>query len=81
MGSGVKGNKAGSGRFSCESQGRAELEAECGGTELALLLFIVLLALVDEGFAACEHLIHHAGELVRDRSVGPSPLNFIEEVW
>ena len=54
MGSGVKGNKAGSGRFSCESQGRAELEAKCGGTKLALLLFIVLLALVDEGFAACE---------------------------
>ena len=32
--------------------------------------FVVLLALVDEGFAAREHEVHHAGELVGDRGVG-----------
>ena len=77
MGIGIKGNKAGSGRFAYEYHGRADLEAECcgsalegGDATLALLLFVVLLPLVDEGFAACEHEVNHSRELVGDGRIG-----------
>jgi hypothetical protein len=36
---------------------------------LTLLLFIVLLALVDEGFATREHEVHHACELMGDGGI------------
>jgi hypothetical protein len=35
-----------------------------------MLFLIALLALVDEGFAARKHEVHHPGELVGHRSVG-----------
>ena len=62
-----------SGRFRVGSdletkRGRAASERR--DAALALLLLVVLLTLVDKGFAAREHEVHHARKLVGDRGVG-----------
>jgi hypothetical protein len=44
---------------------------ECGDISLALLFFVALLSLIDEGFAAGQHEIHHARQLVGRGGVGP----------
>lgn len=63
--------------FSGRLAGRGDLEAqrgratpERGDAAFALLLLVALLPLVDEGFAAREHEVHHARELVGDRGIG-----------
>jgi hypothetical protein len=48
--------------------GGAALEG--GDAALALLFFVALLALVDEGFAAGQHEVHHPRELVGRGGVG-----------
>src|SRR5438105_3554296 len=65
------------GRFSSRLRDGIDLEAEGGraalesgeGT-LALLLFVSLLTLLDEGFTASKHEVHHAGELVSSGGIG-----------
>ena len=58
-------------------RGWGDLEAEGGraapegiDAALTLLFFVMLLALVDEGLATCQHEIHHARELVGHCGVG-----------
>src|SRR5260370_3968827 len=77
--SGLDALKKASGRdrFSGSRQVWLELESEGGSTApegcdaaLALLFLIALLPLIDEGFAAREHEVHHPGELVSDGGVG-----------
>ena len=50
---------------------RRSAALEGGDAALTLLLFVVLLAFVDERFATSEHEVDHACEFVRHRSVGP----------
>jgi hypothetical protein len=52
------------------------LEAKCRGpaperinAALSLLFLVMLLPLIDEGFTAREHEVHHAGQLVGHRGV------------
>ncbi len=67
----------GFGSFSCWHGCRIDVEAQSGGATLeggdvplALLFFVALLSLVNEVFAAGQHEVHHACELVCRGSVG-----------
>ncbi len=53
-----------------ESQG-CGTTLESGDVTFALLRFVTLLALIDEGFTAGEHEIHHARQLVCSGGIRP----------
>jgi hypothetical protein len=63
----VSGYLTGWGDFETKCTGAT---AKCCDIALPLLLFITLLPLVDESFAAREHEVHHAGELVGHCGIG-----------